>query len=161
MRSSVVLPSRFVRCSSTICTSVLFWYRKSTPKRDSSQNTSLSPPCSIVLIGLRDATRSRTLRSNSKLEAIRKQPLAQQYICWIVSAYPISRGVRSYVAKRPGAQEISLGSHGRTMGHRGTADPPCQVGSTWRTSTSGRHAGSPQHAFLSEPERVPMGHAAT
>jgi hypothetical protein len=69
-RSSVVLPSRFVRCSSTSCTSVLFWYRKSTPKRVSIQKTSLSPVCTTLLSGLRDATRSRTLRSKSKLVVV-------------------------------------------------------------------------------------------
>src|SRR6266849_10185685 len=93
-------------------------------------------------------------------EAIRKQHLAKQYICWIVSAYPISRGVRFYVEKRPVSKGISLGSHGRTMGHRGTADPACQAESTRRAPAYGRHAGRPQHDFLSEPERVPMGHAA-
>src|SRR6266700_1445716 len=94
------------------------------------------------------------------LEAIRKQHLAKQYICSIVSAYPLSRGVRSYVEERPVAKEVSLGSHGRTMGHRGTTDPACQAAPTRRAPAYGRHAGSPQHDFLSEPERLSMGHVA-
>ena len=47
-------PSRFVRCSSTICTSVLFWYRKSTPKRGLAIQNRRSPlDCVGRISGLR------------------------------------------------------------------------------------------------------------
>src|SRR5215831_6849889 len=45
-------------------------------------------------------------------EAIRKQRLAKHYIYWIVSVYPLSRGMRSYVEERPVAKAIPLGSYG-------------------------------------------------
>src|SRR5215813_11115459 len=69
-RSSVVLPSRVVRCCSTSCSSVLFWYRKSTPKRACIQSVSLPPLLFDVSSGLRDGTRSRTLRSKSKFSEV-------------------------------------------------------------------------------------------
>src|SRR6266571_3331047 len=78
----------------------------------------------------------------------------------IVSAYLISRGVRDHVEKRPFSKEVSFGSDGRAMGHRGTADPTCQAEPTRRTPSSGRDARSPQYHILPEPERLPMGDVA-
>ena len=60
--------------------------------------------------------------------------------------------------KDQSSKEISIGSDGRAMGHRGTADPACQAEHTRRAPSSGRYAGSPQYDVLPEPERLPMGY---
>ena len=64
------------------------------------------------------------------------------------------------VKKDQVSKVISFGSHGRSMGHRGTDDPACQVEAHAEGIRVGRHARSLEHDFLPQSERVPMGYAA-
>ena len=96
-----------------------------------------------------------------ELEAIRKQFLPKDELCWIVGAFPLCRGVRDDVGRSPVSEEVSLGSDGRAMGDRGTDAPARQAEHTRRSPAHSGHEGSPQHDSLFEPEWLPMGYAAT
>src|SRR4029453_9601829 len=67
---------------------------------------------------------------------------------YLVSAYPISTGVRAYGTRRSKTKEVSIRSDGRAMGDRGTTDPTRQAEPPRRTPAEGQHAGSPEYVVV-------------
>jgi hypothetical protein len=94
------------------------------------------------------------------LEALRKPDLAKSMIWWTVGACFSSEGVRALVDGRTISEAVSLGSDGRAVGDLGSVDS-APANQPWRAPSPSGHAGSGQYAALSEPQGVPMGHAAT